>query len=404
MSSYGKTGKKMNKIIHINSSSSGGAYIFTKLLHDCLLEKGFMCSVLTRFYEDKQSGIFKHSVLGNISFKRFLKKIFMPKSLKRDEKFEIFSVPLQKSTVFRNRCVKDSDIIHLHWVADLLSVSEIAEISKTKKVLWTLHDMNPFTGGCHHSDDCVQYIDGCKNCPQLGADGEKVAGYFNLKKEAFEKIDPDSLTIISPSKWMFEKASESALLKKFKHILIPHFVDTKIFKYRERNAARGSLCLSEGRKIFLYVSAVLENERKGFSAVFELAKKMKDTLFIFIGKTKNKPQIEKRENIVVVDDACSPELVAKYYSAADYLLNFSVAESFGLTTAESLCCGIPVICYDIPVMREHIEERINGIFVEKSDIEIKEQYTFDRKEISEKGTEKYGVHNFEKYLELYGVD
>jgi glycosyltransferase involved in cell wall biosynthesis len=364
------------------------------------LDKGFVSRILTRFYENDKEGVFKHSIIGNVSFKRFLKKIFLKKSLKRDEKFEIFTAPLKNSSVLRNKCVKDFDIVHLHWVADLVSVSEIAEMTKTKKVFWTLHDMNPFTGGCHHSDDCQQYVDGCKNCPQLKNEGEKVAEYFKMKKDAFDKIDSGSLTIISPSEWMLERASKSALLKKFRHILISHFVDANVFKYLEKDEAIKLLELPETKKIFLYVSAVLENRRKGFDKVFELAENMKDSLFVFIGKTNNRDQIEKPENIVVVDDAFSPELMAKYYSAADYLLNFSVAESFGLTTVESLCCGTPVVCQDILIMREHIEDRINGIFVKGIDADFFSQ-VFDREKIAENAMAKYGLNNFQKYLELY---
>jgi glycosyltransferase involved in cell wall biosynthesis len=281
-----------------------------------------------------------------------------------------------------------------------LSVAEIVEMVKTKKVLWTLHDMNPFTGGCHHSDDCVQYVDGCMNCPQLKNEGKKVAEYFKMKKEAFDKIDSCSLTIISPSEWMFEKASKSTLLKKFRHILIPHFVDTNVFKYMEKDEARKLLELPETKKIFLYVSAVLENSRKGFDKVFEMVENMKDSLFVFIGKTKNRDQFEKPENVVVVDDAFSPELMAKYYSASDFLINLSVAESFGLTTVESLCCGTPVICHDIPIMREHIENGVNGIFVKDIDTDFFLQ-AFDREKIAENAIQKYGHSNFEKYVELY---
>lgn len=392
----------MNKIIHINSSSSGGAFSFVKLLNNSLNENGFESRILTRFFEDIQSGIFKHSIVGNISFKRFLKKIFSPKSLKRDEKFEIFTIPLKNSSILRNKCVKDSDIIHLHWVSDLLSFFEIAEMTKAKKVFWTLHDMNPFTGGCHHSDECQQYVDGCRNCLQLRDAGEKVAEYFKMKKEALDKIDSGSMTIISPSEWMFDKASKSALLKKFRHILIPHFVDTNVFKYMEKDEVRKMLEFPMTKKIFLYVSAVLENKRKGFDKVFEMAEQFEardDAIFLFIGNTKN-DLLFKNKNVKLVGSINDSKLLANYYSASDFLINLSVAESFGLTTVESLCCGTPVMYHDIRVMNEHIENGVNGIFVKELNTEIISQ-SFDKKKISENAVKKYGHHNFEKYVELY---
>jgi len=392
-----------NKIIHINSSSSGGAFSFVKLLNDSLNENGCYSRILTRFFENRSENIFKHSVIGNRSLKRFLRKIFCPSSLNRERAFEIFSPPLISSSVLKKKMVKNSDIIHIHWVADLLSVSEIAEISKTKKVLWTLHDMNPFTGGCHHSDECQQYVGGCKNCPQLVNEGEKVAEYLKIKKEAFDKIDSGSLTIISPSEWMFDKASKSALLKKFKHILIPHFVDTNVFKYMEKNEARKLLELPMTKKIFLYVSAVLENKRKGFDKVIEMAEQSKernDVIFLFIGNTKNDLLFKNRKNIRLVGNIDDSKTLSNYYSASDFLINLSVAESFGLTTVESLCCGTLVICHDIPIMREHIQNGVNGIFVKDAFTDFISQ-SFDGKKIAENAMKKYGRSNFEKYVELY---
>ena len=34
-------------------------------------------------------------------------------------------------------------------------------------IVWTLHDMNPFTGGCHYSGDCGKFRESCGACPEL---------------------------------------------------------------------------------------------------------------------------------------------------------------------------------------------------------------------------------------------
>jgi len=392
-----------NKIVHINSSSSGGAFSFVKLLHNNLRDIGFESFVLTRFYKNKPENIFKYSIIGNVSLSRFFKKMFNPKSLKRDEKFEIFTAPLKKSTVLSKKYVKDADIIHLHWVSDLLSVDEIAEMTKIRKVFWTLHDMNPFTGGCHHSDDCEQFLSGCNNCPQL-ENGGKVSRYFEMKRKGFEKIDNDALTIISPSKWMFEKVSKSVLLKRFRHVLIPHFVDTETFKYQKMEEVRKKLSLDSDKKIFLYVSSVLENNRKGWDKVLEFIRKSKnrdDILFVIIGFLKNPELYDDLKNVKCVGKTDSSQMMANYYSASDYLINLTVAESFGLTTVESLCCGTPVVCYDIPIMKEHIKDGINGVFVKKDFSEIQSLPILERKEISDNARETYGIKCFNKYLDLY---
>ena len=41
--------------------------------------------------------------------------------------------------------------------------------------------MNPFTGGCHHDDDCGKYKQECGSCPQLGSGHNKDLSYKQLK-------------------------------------------------------------------------------------------------------------------------------------------------------------------------------------------------------------------------------
>ncbi len=50
----------------------------------------------------------------------------------------------------------DPDIINLHWIsAGYLQIETIAKFNKP--IVWTLHDMWPFTGGCHYSGECDRY-------------------------------------------------------------------------------------------------------------------------------------------------------------------------------------------------------------------------------------------------------
>ena len=59
-----------------------------------------------------------------------------------------------------------ADIVHLNWVGDnYLPIGEVAKIKSP--IVWTLHDMWAFTGGCHYAGDCIGYRNSCGNCPQL---------------------------------------------------------------------------------------------------------------------------------------------------------------------------------------------------------------------------------------------
>ena len=64
---------------------------------------------------------------------------------------------------------KEADIVHLHWINQgFVSLRVLEKILQSDKpVVWTLHDMWPFTGICHYAGDCTRYRSCCDECPQL---------------------------------------------------------------------------------------------------------------------------------------------------------------------------------------------------------------------------------------------
>ncbi|MCB0502451.1 MAG: glycosyl transferase group 1, partial [Bacteroidetes bacterium] len=62
--------------------------------------------------------------------------------------------------ISKHPLIKAADIIHLHWInLAFLSINSIKQLAVLNKpVVWTLHDMWAFTGGCHYSGDCTNYL------------------------------------------------------------------------------------------------------------------------------------------------------------------------------------------------------------------------------------------------------
>ena len=69
-----------------------------------------------------------------------------------------------------NKKIQDinPDIIHLPWIsAGFIRIETLAKINKP--IVWTLHDMWAFTGGCHYDEECGKYNKNCGYCPTLGS-------------------------------------------------------------------------------------------------------------------------------------------------------------------------------------------------------------------------------------------
>ena len=60
------------------------------------------------------------------------------------------------------------DLVHLHWIAGgMLRIESLARIGRP--LIWTMHDMWAFTGGCHYDEGCGRYVAACGRCPVLGS-------------------------------------------------------------------------------------------------------------------------------------------------------------------------------------------------------------------------------------------
>jgi Glycosyltransferase Family 4 len=91
----------------------------------------------------------------------------------------------------------DPEVINLHWICD--GFLRIETLPKFKRPLvWTLHDMWPFTGGCHYSGDCDRYTQHCGCCPQLGSShpSDFSSWVWQRKAKSFNTLD---LTLVTPS-------------------------------------------------------------------------------------------------------------------------------------------------------------------------------------------------------------
>ena len=120
---------------------------------------------------------------------------------------------------------------------------------------------------------------------------------------------------------------------------------------------------------------------------------------------------ELPENVLSVGATNSVDKLATYYSMADAMLNLSIQETFGKTTAEAIATGTPVIGYNSTATPELIGNGCGKVLELNATIdEIAEAV----EEIRSNGKDKYfntcvefSKNNFEKnkligdYIDLY---
>lgn len=266
------------------------------------------------------------------------------------------------------------DVIHLHWINN--GYMQIETLGKLKKpIVWTLHDMWAFTGGCHYSDDCDQYTMSCGACPQLGSHrkGDITQWIWQRKAKAWSNLN---LTIVTPSRWLADCAKKSLLFHNLRIEVIPNGLNTQVYKPMDKIMARKWLNLPLDKHLILFGAInPTANKRKGFHL-------LKPAI-------QNLSQEHNSNNIELVIFGASQPLevpnfgfkthylgrlhddigLALVYSAADVMIVPSIQEAFGQTASESLACGTPVVAFDITGLKDIIDHQHNGYLAKPFDVD-----------------------------------
>ena len=126
------------------------------------------------------------------------------------------------------------DIIHFHWFnMGFIRLESLKELRIP--IVWTLHDMWAFTGGCHYNQNCEKYKKACGSCPILNSNKKKDLSYkiFNRKRRTYQA--KDKMIIITPSNWLGKCAQGSVLLGRHQVKVVPNCIDTNLFKPIDKN-------------------------------------------------------------------------------------------------------------------------------------------------------------------------
>lgn len=255
----------------------------------------------------------------------------------------------------------EADVVNLHWIVDMLDyAANLPTLARRSPLVWTFHDMNAFTGGCHYTAGCERFLDACGCCPQLArrGPGDRSARIFRRKAAALVRVPSDRLHIVCPSRWLADLTRRSTLFGRFDTSVIPNGLDTTEFSPVGRAKARAELGLRPDGKVVLLLTEQLDDPRKGARLMLEAVERIGDISGLQICAVGT-PDAEASmpqplfHQLGRIDDN---RRLAAAYSAADVFVIPSRQDNFPNTILESMACGTPVVGFDtggIPEMIEH---------------------------------------------------
>ena len=360
------------RVLIINTSERiGGAAIAANRLMDALRNNGIQAKMLVR---DKQTDQITVIGLTKSIWKiwQFVWERILIWKANRFKKHNLFAVDIANTgtdiTLLPE--FKQAEVIHLHWINQgMLSLKGLQKIFQSgKPVVWTMHDMWPCTGICHHARECNKYHQECQQCPYLYKGGGKKDisnQVFKMKQELYKTT---SITFITCSQWLKERASQSALLTNHQVIHIPNPINTNLFKPRNKQEARVKRSLPTDKKLILFGSAKITDKRKGIDYFIEsckiLAEKFPEVLkewgVVVYGKESEllKPLVPFE--VYPLNYISSEKELIDIYNAVDLFVTPSLEENLPNTIMEAMACGIPCVGFNVGGIPEMIDHLHNG--------------------------------------------
>ena len=263
------------------------------------------------------------------------------------------------------------EVVHLHWTEGMMSRSSISRfLERGGRLVCTLHDMAPFTGGCHFSMGCRNFESNCQDCPLVKSVFRPlVAHQFQQKMLAFS-ANPGTLKLAAPSSWIKDQASNSAIFSDVEIEFIPNPISKVFFQRPISPFTRGDLGLKSEDFVLAVVAESLSDPIKGVGFLIErlksvISRSLLPITLLLIGNNGSK--FANAAPFVKCLGPMSPETLAAVYPNVDLVINASSAESAGMTIKEAAACGVPALIFGSPGAASTVVADWNGFVVMSDD-------------------------------------
>jgi len=364
------------KVVQVSVSDiKGGAAIAAFRLHQGLRQTGLESSMLVaeKYGRGDDNVVVSPDRIGYFSRRlhyRQLSARFWRHAGSRPAGLSPFTGPGARRNRKLVKRLSAADIINLHWIANFVDLPTILARS-AQPLVWTLHDMNAFTGGCHLTLDCEKYRKQCGACPQLGSKSDRDVSreIWRIKHEIFQFAASGKLHLVAPSTWLAKQVERSSLLGNMPLSVIPNALDITVFKPYDKFSAREQLGIPATTRVLLFTADVIDSQHKGLQYLLDALlgiDQSSDILLVTLGAGKTKPDTELP--VLGLGHLKDDRQIALAYSAADLFIIPSVQDNLPNTVMEAMACGTPVVGFDVGGIADMVRAGITGLLAPARDV------------------------------------
>lgn len=368
------------RVVHISTTGRGGAFVAAQRIIEAqnasgkfeathlLLEplennRPEILNISSHKWKNKLLSFILHAV-EKIHF------IFFEKN--KQIRFQ-FSTGLVGMDIAAHPIVKRADILHIHWInKGFLSFKSIQKLLLLEKeIVWTMHDMWPFTGGCHYAYTCDKFLSKCGNCPYLKTNKTPDLS-TKVQIEKRNLFEQKKIHFASPSKWLMNLAKNSYVLKG---VSISHIFNCiNISEYHpytseKKQQLRKKYAVKHDALTVLFIAANASDQRKGIHYLCQALKiiasknefKHLDITPVIVGKKSS--VFEDLSKLFANTKICGylqGNEIIDIYNMADVYIIPSLEDNLPNTVVEALSCGVPVIGFNTGGIPEMVKDGVNG--------------------------------------------
>jgi glycosyltransferase involved in cell wall biosynthesis len=366
------------RVLHLSTlDSSGGAARATFRLHKGLIRQAVDSHMFVRNKFSHDDAVIRYKYPQGLKKmlykyrKSLIKADFDKYRQTRSPNQELFSDDRSALKTGFERQLPEVDIYHLHWTSGFVDLPAFFK-DLNKPLVWTLHDMFPFTGGCHYNDGCEKYKTRCSKCPQLGSVSEKDLSYFiwERKSKAISGLK-NKIIIRADSYWLANEAKKSNLFKDLDIDTIHYGIETDDFIPQDKMACRQALNIPVNSRVIVFGAPGVDNPRKGLNqlliTLLKLQKFYSNLFLLSFGEGALPSNIDLPN--LHLGNVGNNNLLSLIYNCADVFVIPSLQEAFGQTALEAMSCGVPVAGFNTGGIPDMIENGLTGYLAETGNTE-----------------------------------
>ena len=356
MNVSGRPIPKTLKVRHFSLLSHGGAWVASDRIANEISKLGFDCETIGVKANFKNHELLLNRIGGKIDFE-ISKSGFIKGSL--------YKSTSSGQSILQSVRRNSVDLINFHWIPGKIT-NYLEEIVSKFNVVFTLHDMNLFTGFCHHSGVCNEFQESCANCPQALTFISHQISNSQFRKQKILSLNPN-LQFISPSRWLASQAAKSSALKNAQISVVKNPVPLEIYKPGMKASAQSKI-------VKMAILGSDTDETKGVSRIIPILRDLVGSYpigylqFLVLGRKHKELPMDIQQELRVEGNDLE---MSKALSSCDLMLYSSKFENLPSLLTESQACGVPILAMDVGGVGETFIPEESGQLVPESQIDFR---------------------------------